>query len=143
MLLRGGRSAVLSGDAAPRHAIVAYTLGCIRVYRAQKDEATQEPEHHDNVSHIMSPTRPMTAILNGSRERGARDDPGSMPWWGDLWLNYKAWQKGTRHAKRWHRQQAHRTVLRFATFACGVGDRCPLQPFAYPPPPGHSRLGKP
>jgi hypothetical protein len=53
----GGRGAVLSGDAAPRHAIVAYALGCIRVYRAQKDEATQEPEHHDNVSHMTSPTR--------------------------------------------------------------------------------------
>jgi hypothetical protein len=62
----GGSSAVLSGDAAPRHAIVAYALGCIRVYRAQKDEATQEPEHHDNVSHMMSPTRSMAAILTES-----------------------------------------------------------------------------
>jgi hypothetical protein len=65
MLLRGGRSAVLSGDAAPRHAIVAYALGCIRVYRAQKDEAAQEPEHDDNVSHMMSPTRSMAAISMG------------------------------------------------------------------------------
>src|ERR1700738_3293941 len=66
MLLRDGRSAVLSGDAAPSHAIVAYACDCIRVYGAQIDEATQEPEHHDNVSHMMSPTRPTAATLTES-----------------------------------------------------------------------------